>query len=77
MIENVRAYIGCGRPWAEDAAVITCEMYERYAAGEISEDELREILLDVVRINETLSDADDIEIKNGLIAAIAIVGKFA
>jgi hypothetical protein len=52
-------------------------MYERYEAGEISEDEFREILLDVVRINETLSDADDIEIKNGLIAAIAIVGKFA
>jgi hypothetical protein len=77
MIDNVRSYIGCGRPWAEDVAVIVCETHERYEAGEISEDELKEILLDVVRINETLEDADDIEIRNGLITAIAIVGKFA
>lgn len=74
---NVKSYIGCGKPWAEDAACMACECYERFAAGEINESELRELLMDVARVEAVIQDADDLEIRNGIVAAIAVMGKFA
>ena len=64
---------GSDRGWAAQRAAMVIAITEQLSAGNISPDEARELMLDLVRMDQLDSEADDIELKTALVSAVYAV----
>jgi polyhydroxyalkanoate synthesis regulator phasin len=64
---------GSDRGWAAQRAAMVIAITEQLSAGNISPDEARELMLDLVRMDQLDSEADDIELKAALVSAVYAV----
>jgi hypothetical protein len=69
-MQELRALIGCGRPWAAQRAEYALQLAEAYQNQQISPDEYKALLEDLVRTDVLDSEADDIEVKNMLVYGV-------
>jgi hypothetical protein len=77
MFEQLQQLTACGRPWAESRAQTALQMAEAYHSGEISASEYQELMQDLVRADRLDSEADDLDVKSALVAAVMIAAKLA
>lgn len=66
---------GSDRGWAAQRAAMVIAITEQLQAGNISNDEARELMLDLVRMDQLDAEADDIELKTALVQAVFVVSK--
>jgi hypothetical protein len=64
-----------GRPWAAQRAQMALQMAEAFHNGGLDQDEYRELMLDLVRMDRLDSEADDIETKTMLVTAVYAVAQ--
>ncbi len=76
MSEQLTWLATCGKPWAETRAQMALQMNQALSQGEISEDEYRELMTDLAHSDRLNEEADDLEVKNYLVAAIMVGVKF-
>tara|TARA_B110000977_G_scaffold194824_1_gene272143 strand:- start:843 stop:1073 length:231 start_codon:yes stop_codon:yes gene_type:complete len=70
-MEELKNLLTCGSPWAEERARIAIELQEMFANGDISVHERNELLRDLVNTDTLNEEADDINVKSALIAAVS------
>lgn len=63
--------------WAKTRALIALDILEQKEQGNLSDDEMRELMEDLIRTDKLDAEADDIELKAALVTAIMIVSKVA
>jgi len=70
MLESLKSVASCGHDWAEKKAAIVLELSESYERGDLSKEEYKELLEDVIR-TDALDDASyDMEVKGMLVAGV-------
>lgn len=69
-MQQLQALIGCGHPWAEQRAQMALQLSEAYSTGQISPDEYKELLQDLVRTDALDSEADDMAVKAMLVTGV-------
>jgi hypothetical protein len=69
-MQELQALIGCGKPWAEQRAQMALQLSEAYSTGQISPDEYKELLQDLVRTDALDSEADDMAVKAMLVTGV-------
>lgn len=69
-MDELRALVGCGRPWAAERAQYALQLAEALQNNQISTDEYKALLEDLVRTDVLDAEADDIEIKNMLVYGV-------
>lgn len=74
-MQELKALIGCGRPWAEQRALMALQIADAYSTGQIGQAEYQSLLEDLVRTDALDSEADDIEIKNMLVYGVIGLSK--
>lgn len=77
MIEQLQFLSSCGRPWAEQRAQFALEITAAHQRGEISESEYTALMADLINSDKLNEEADDMDIKNMLVAAVMIGAKLA
>jgi hypothetical protein len=77
MIENLQWLAQSDKGWAAQRATWALELTRQFEIGEISISEYQELMSDLVRSDRLDEEADDMEVKNMLVASIMIVGKLA
>ena len=70
-MDELKNLLTCGSPWAEQRAQIAIELQEQFAKGEISTDERNELLQDLINTDTLNEEADNINVKAALIAAVS------
>ena len=70
-MDELKNLLTCGAPWAEQRAKIAIELQEMFEDSEISESERNELLQDLINTDKLNEEADDINIKSVLVAAIS------
>lgn len=63
--------------WAKTRALIALDILDQHEQGNLSEDEMKELMEDLVRTDKLDAEADDIELKAALVTAIMIASKLA
>jgi polyhydroxyalkanoate synthesis regulator phasin len=75
MLQQLRELTQCGQPWAAERAGYVLQIAEARERGEISADEARELMLDVVRTDQLDQEAADIQLKTMLVTAVYAVAQ--
>lgn len=75
MVEQLQALAACGRPWAESRAQIALQITEQHMAGQLSDEEYAELMMDVVRSDQLDAEADDLDTKSALVTTCMILAK--
>jgi polyhydroxyalkanoate synthesis regulator phasin len=70
-MDELKNLLTCGAPWAEQRASIALDLMDQKSRGDISESEYKELLQDLIRTDELDKEADDINVKSALIAAVS------
>ena len=70
-MDELKNLLTCGAPWAEERASVALSIMESRKNGEISESEAKELLEDLIRTDKLNEEADDINVKSALIAAVS------
>ena len=70
-MDELKNLLTCGAPWAEQRTTIALSIVESRQAGDISESEAKELLEDLIRTDALNEEADDINVKSALIAAVS------
>ncbi len=76
MIDNLYALAQSGGPLGERAQMALM-LTEQYNQGQISEDEYKELMRDLTRLDEVIDNATSIEHKTMLVTAIYAVAQLA
>jgi polyhydroxyalkanoate synthesis regulator phasin len=74
-LQQLQALAASGRPWAEQRAQMALMFTEQLSRGELTADEHRELMVDLVRSDRLDSEADDLETKTLLVTAIYAVAQ--
>ncbi len=77
MIEQLQQLTQCDRPWAAERATMALQICEAFQQGQLSNDEFKELMLDLVRTDKLESEVDDINLKTMLVTAIYAVAQVA
>ncbi len=77
MVEQLTWLSTCGKPWAEQRAQFALRLNEALRLEEISADEYNALMLDLINSDKLNEEADDLEVKNYLVAAIMLGAKLA
>lgn len=77
MIETLQHLVANGPDWARSRAELALQIQEQYEQGGITEDEHRELLVDLVRADRLDAEATDLDTKTALVMAIYAVAKVA
>ena len=72
-MDELKNLLTCGSPWAEQRAKIAIELQEMFLNGDMSADERNELLQDLINTDKLNEEADNINIKAALIAAVSSV----
>jgi hypothetical protein len=68
--DELKALVGCGKSWAEERAQMALQFADQYKAGELIQDEYQELMQDLIRTDKLDAEADDMAVKNALVAAV-------
>ena len=68
--DELKGLIGCGKSWAEERAQLALQFADQYKAGELNQDEYQELMQDLIRTDKLDAEADDMAVKNVLVAAV-------
>jgi polyhydroxyalkanoate synthesis regulator phasin len=74
-IEQLKEIATCGHGWAEERANMALQLNEQFKNGEISSDEYRELMEDLVRTDRLDAEASNIEIKSSLVYCVVGLSK--
>ncbi len=77
MIEQLQFLSTCGRPWAEQRAKFALEITAALEINEISESEYQALMADLINSDRLNAEADDMDIKNMLVACVMVGAKLA
>jgi hypothetical protein len=77
MVMDLQWLSTCGRPWAESRARTAMEITSLAQAGEISMEEFQALMQDLAYSDQLNAEADDMDVKNALVACIMIGAKLA
>ena len=77
MVEQLQWLSACGKPWAEQRAKMAMDINEALRRNDISAEEYQELMGDLINSDKLNEEADDLEIKNYLVATIMIGAKLA
>jgi len=65
----------CNKPWAAQRAQYAIQLHDALQAGQVSADEYKALLEDLVRTDKLDSEADDIELKTMLVQSVWLLSK--
>ena len=68
--DELKGLIGCGKSWAVERAQLALQFADQYKAGELNQDEYQELMQDLIRTDKLDAEADDMAVKNALVAAV-------
>lgn len=68
--DELKSLAGCGKSWAEQRAQMALELADQHAKGDITSDEYKELLEDLIRTDVLDDEADDMAVKMALIGAV-------
>ncbi len=68
--DELKALVGCGKSWAEERAQLAMQFADQYKAGELTQDEYQELMQVLIRTDKLDAEADDMAVKNVLVAAV-------
>jgi polyhydroxyalkanoate synthesis regulator phasin len=74
-IEQLKEIATCGHGWAEERANMALQLTEDRNAGNISADEYRELMEDLVRTDKLDAEATDVEVKSALVYCVVGLSK--
>lgn len=77
MKEQLQFLSTCGRPWAEQRAQFALEITEALEQQQISQEEYSALMADLINSDKLNAEADDMDIKNMLVACVMIGAKLA
>lgn len=69
-MDEIKKLIGCGDEWVEAKAILVLELQDAHSRGDLSSEELKELLEDIARTDDLSSEAADLEMKSMLVSAI-------
>ena len=69
-MDELRSIAGSGKSWAEERALMAMSFADQHAKGELSTDEYKEILEDLIRSDRLDEEADDMAVKMALVGAV-------
>ena len=69
-MDELKSFVGCGKSWAEERALMAMELADQHAKGELSDDEYKELLEDLIRSDRLDEEADDMAVKMALVGAV-------
>lgn len=75
MREQLEFLSTCGRPWAEQRAQFVLEMMAAREQGELSDSEFQALMQDLINSDKLNEEADDMDLKNFLVATIMLGAK--
>ena len=70
MSETLRAVMNSGQPWAADRATYALQVHEAVGAGQISADEAKEILADLVSTEKLDEASSDMQLRAALVFGV-------
>ena len=70
-MDELKNLLTCGSPWVVGRASMAVELQEQFIKGEISADERNELLQDLINTDGLNEEADNINVKSALIAAVS------
>lgn len=68
--DELKSFVGCGKSWAEERAQMALDLADQHARGDISSDEYKELLEDLIRTDVLDGEADDMAVKMALVGAV-------
>ena len=68
--DELKSLVGCGKSWAEERSQMALQFADQYKAGELNQDEYQELMQDLIRTDKLDAEADDMAVKNALVAAV-------
>ncbi len=68
---------GSDKGWAAQRAATVIAINEQLQSGNITSDEAKELMIDLVRMDKLDEEADDIELKTMLVTAVYAVAQLA
>lgn len=68
--DELKSLVGCGKSWAEQRALMAMEFSDQHSKGDLSSDEYKELLEDLVRSDKLDKEADDMALKAALVAGV-------
>ncbi len=74
-MKALRELANCNRPWAAERARIALDLAAQYENDELSADEFKELLEDLVRTDRLDEEADDMEVKALLVTGVYALSK--
>jgi hypothetical protein len=77
MREQLQQLAACGRPWAVSRAEMALAINDQYNGGGLSQSEYQELVQDLVRADLLNKEADDVDLKNMLVAAVMAISMVA
>jgi|AntAceMinimDraft_1070359.scaffolds.fasta_scaffold01333_22 hypothetical protein len=69
-MEQLQALLVSDKPWAQERAQLAIDLLNQFQTGQISNDEYKELLEDIVRTDALDSEADDLETKTALVEGV-------
>lgn len=75
MLEQLEFLSTCGRPWAEQRAQFALEITAALQRQELSESEYSALMADLINSDRLNEEADDMDIKNMLVACVMVGAK--
>ena len=69
-MEEIKKLIGCGDEWVATKARLVLELQDSHSRGDLTSEELKELLQDIANTDDLSSQACDLEMKSMLVAAI-------
>ncbi len=77
MREQLQALCTCGRPWAEQRAQMAMAILEQFEGGGLDQSEYQELMADLIRSDKLNNEADDMDVKNMLVACVMTAAKLS
>lgn len=69
-MQQLQALLGCGHEWAEQRAQMALQLTEAYTTEQISADEYKELLQDLIRTDTLDTEANDMAVKTALVTGV-------
>lgn len=76
-MEELHALLSSDKPWAQQRAQMAVDLVTQFQTGQISGDEYKALLEDLVNADTLDAEADDLETKTMLVQAVNAVSMFA
>lgn len=76
-MEELQSLLASDKPWAQERAQIAIDLVSQFQTGQISGDEYKALLEDLVNADTLDAEADDLETKTMLVTAVNAVSMLA